>query len=440
MLTLREQRIQRIASKLIKADLFDGKPEYIYDPKHEMSKAEVERKVREPVHPTPKGWGIGKKKDKSQGQMDLFNDIPPSIIETTPKTETTRSVDLFGNPIPKKQEILPPPKQEEIPVTPSVVKPIEDKEGQQELPIGQNSEPVTQSGKFNDWDVVEPYNKDGKTYGRAKNRKTGESSDFLLDENLDIVEPVEHPVPSIEPPKPVTNDSDNIRNAVKMISRRFGTSKVLESVPKSMLSSIGGKIRKFDEKGMDAEMHVQSPDGNLKSIVVKHNMAPVNDMDRDMQMLHALGASWAISSGLSDDEAFQNEAKKAWTKDMDNFVSRYTDLPMPAEEFKTISPANWIAKGYSSPQKKEAFYKMFAGTNPSKGDKNALMVRSFIGAMEVASDGEYGYGTPFQSDNGPDTKVSNMAGYMAQNYGNPSGFIKKNMPNTYKLFSDKMGV
>lgn len=435
MTTLRDVRIDRIASKLIKADLFDGKPEYIYDPNHEMSKADVSRKMEGPVVPTDRGWTGKRKKEKNKGQMDLFNDVPPSIIETTPQTETTRSVDLFGNPIPKQEELLPAPKLEEIPVTPSGVVKHEDKEGQQVLPIDVKP--------YQEWDVTEPYDKDGKTYGRAKNRATGEYKDFLLDGELNIVEPVQEEQPKPVPSKenkvsPQANSPDSMRNAVKMISRRFGTSKVLESVPKSMLSTVGSNIRKFDEKGLDAEMHVQSPSGNLKSIVVRHNMAPINDTDKDMQILHALGASWAIASGLADDEQFQSEAKKAWTKDMDNFVGRYTDIPVPAEEFKTISPANWIAKGYSSPQKKEAFYKMFSGTNPSKGDKNALMVKSFIGAMEVASNGEYGNGTPFQPDNGIDTRVANMAGYMASNYGNSSGFLKKNMPLTHKLYSDRM--
>jgi len=384
-----EDRVKRIASFItITADLLDGKPEYtrmddlqskyIYDPKHEKSKADVQRELKGPVHETPKGWAEGAE------QLDLFKNAPATSNENK---------DLFGQPVPADKAMLPVQAPVEPP-KPELPQPKPDLEGQQTMPI------------------VDPI----------------------------VQQPSLPEAPKTEAPKPVApkqKDPDALRKAVKAISRHYNSPKSLEKVPKGMLESIGGNISKFDVKGMDIEMAVNSPNG-VKKLVVKHDASPINETDKDMQALHSVGSAWAISSGLADDEAFQSEASKAMTKDMDNFVSRFTDLPFPGEENRTYSPANWVAKGRFNPKTKAAFYKMFARGMPETGEKNALMVRSFLGAMQVASDGEYGSGTPAQADNDASTKVANMAGYVAQGFANDSGFMKKNMPLTTKLFESKM--
>jgi hypothetical protein len=401
-MTYKEEKVNRIAAFItITADLFDGKSDYVYDPEHKMSKAEVERKVDGPADPTSKGWSVKKNKDKNKDQMDLFGDVPPSIIETNPDVKMERSVDLFGRPVPKAQEILPPSKEEPITPPATVVQPKPDLEGQTMLPIEAPTPSTTPA--------------------------TTETP------------PPPPPAPVTAPaPKPIKQDPDGLKKAVKAISRHFNAPKVLEKVPKGMLSTIGGNITKFEPKGVDAELTVNSASGAPKKLVIKHDATPINDMDKDMQAMHTVGSSWAIASGLADDQQFQSDAQKAWTKDLDNFVSKFTDLPYPGEEFKTYSPANWIVKGKATPKLKGAFYTMFARGLPSTGDKGSLMVRSFLGAMQTASDGDYGFGYPQQTDNDPSTKVANMAGFVAQGMANDSGFMKKNMPLTTNLFASKM--
>jgi hypothetical protein len=381
------------SKKLItrKSDLFDGKPEevnipemrkdYVYDPEHKKSKSDVQRALgtNKPIHETPKGWAEGAE------QTDMFKNAP---------TTSNENKDLFGNPVPSDKAVLPlPPNQE--PLKPEIPALKPDLEGQTVMPI------------------VEPPKQPDPAPSATEAPKGGQA--------------------------PV--DPDGFKKAVMSLRKQFNSPHVLSllsSVPKGMLTSIGSNIKKFDTKGLDLEMTVTSPVGSQRSIVVKHDATPINEMDRNMQELHSVGSAWAVSSGLADNEEFQQQANKAWTKDMDNFVSRFTDLPVPGEDEKTISPANWIAKGYSNPRTKGAFYKMFARGLPDSGDKTALMVRSFLGAMQVASNGEYGYGTPQQQDNDLGNRVSNMAGYMAQGFANDSGFMKKNMPLTSKLFEDHM--
>lgn len=395
-MTYNREKLDRIASFItITADLFDGKPEevhipgmskdYVYDPEHKKSKADVQRslKTNQPIHETPKGWAEGAE------PQDMFKNNP---------TTSRENKDLFGNPVPSEKAVLPvtptqePPKQEQQ-------QPKPDLAGQTILPVVETTKPTPP--------VTPP------------------------------------PTPVTEPPKPATTQQQEggFKQAINFLRQQFSSPhvfKLLSSVPKGMLSSIGGNIKKFDNKGLDVQMTVSSPVGNQRNIVVKHDASPINEMDSNMQAMHSVGSAWAVSSGLADNEDFQQQANKAWTKDMDNFASRYTDLPIPGEDEKTISPANWVAKGFSTPRTKAAFYKFFSKGLPDAGDKTSLMVKSFLGAIQVASNGEYGYGTPPQQDNDLGNRVSNMAGYVAQGFANDSGFMKKNLPLTSKLFEEQM--
>ncbi|MEI6424616.1 MAG: hypothetical protein WCP55_20530, partial [Lentisphaerota bacterium] len=282
----REARIERIANEVLrKADLFDGKPEYtkmddlqskyIYDPEHKKSKTEAQRSLgtNQPIHETPKGWAEGPE------QLDLFKHAPATSNENT---------DLFGNPIPAEQAVLPLKQEPIVEPTKPEVKP--DLKGQEVMPIEPFIPPVAEPP------IIE--------------KKTPAIQTPVTTTPPAVT--TNTPPQSVTPPvgaKQKKEDPNAMKNAVKLISRKFGASKALESVPHHMLKSIGNNITKFDEKGIDSlVMSVNSPDNKNLSVVIPHNATPINDIDAGMQTLHAVGSAWAVSSGLASNPDFQQEA------------------------------------------------------------------------------------------------------------------------------------